>query len=58
MNIAIAEVLFVLVAWVVPAVIVFFIIYWAIRLAIRHEMRRAPSPPAATDQGWREGSGG
>jgi hypothetical protein len=29
-----------LVIWVVPAVVLFFLIYWAVRLAIRHEARR------------------
>lgn len=54
MAIGMAEALFVLVAWVVPAVAVFFLIYWAIRLAIRHERRRVPSPREIAEQGRRE----
>lgn len=38
-----AEALILLVIWVVPAVVLFFLIYWAVRLAIRHERRRVPS---------------
>ncbi|MEV4362186.1 hypothetical protein [Nonomuraea sp. NPDC049625] len=38
-----AEALILLVIWVVPAVVLFFLIYWAVRLAIRHEGRRVPS---------------
>ncbi len=35
--------LYLLVAWAVPAVVLFFLIYWAVRLAIRHEARRNSS---------------
>lgn len=35
--------LLLLVVWVVPAVALFFLIYWAVRLAIRHERRRNSS---------------
>ncbi|WP_327043540.1 hypothetical protein OG320_17195 [Microbispora sp. NBC_01189] len=38
-----AEALLLLVLWVVPAVVLFFLIYWAVRLGIRHEGRRVPS---------------
>ncbi|GAA4591634.1 hypothetical protein GCM10023194_51420 [Planotetraspora phitsanulokensis] len=40
-GLGLPEILFVLVAWVVPAVAFFFLIYWAVRLAIRHEGNRA-----------------
>lgn len=40
---AASEILLVLAVWCVPAVLLFFLIYWAIRLAIRHEKRRMPS---------------
>ena len=35
---------FLLVMWAVPAALMFFFLYWTIRLAIRHEKRREPSP--------------
>ncbi|MFI6921679.1 hypothetical protein ACIBIZ_17150 [Nonomuraea spiralis] len=38
-----AEALVLLMIWVVPAVVLFFLIYWAVRLAIRHERQRMPS---------------
>ncbi|MFB4273130.1 hypothetical protein [Nonomuraea sp. GTA35] len=41
MNMGAAEALTVLVFWVIPAVVLFFVIYWAVRLAIRHEGRRS-----------------
>ncbi len=44
MNIGAVEILLIAVLWVIPAMLVFFGLYWTIRLAIRHEMRRA-SPP-------------
>lgn len=37
MSIGLPEILFVLIMWVVPAALVFFCLYWTIRLAIRHE---------------------
>jgi hypothetical protein len=40
---AASEILLVLAVWCIPAVLLFFLIYWAIRLAIRHEKRRMPS---------------
>ncbi len=49
-----AEILYLLVTWVVPAVLVFFFLYWAIRLAIRHEQRRVPSPQEILTQKRRE----
>ncbi|HLU75494.1 MAG TPA: hypothetical protein VKZ82_25190 [Nonomuraea sp.] len=45
MSIGLPEILFVLIMWVVPAALVFFCLYWTIRLAIRHEKRRLPTPP-------------
>jgi hypothetical protein len=39
--------LLLLVAWTVPAVVLFFVIYWAVRLAIRDERRRAETPREA-----------
>ncbi|GAA4569443.1 hypothetical protein [Planotetraspora kaengkrachanensis] len=50
-GLGLAEIVIVLVVWVVPAVAFFFLIYWAIRLAIRHEGRRAMSvrEPRITD---------
>ncbi|WP_405142487.1 hypothetical protein OG589_34730 [Sphaerisporangium sp. NBC_01403] len=46
--------LVVLVLWGIPAVLLFFFIYWAIRLAIRHENRRVPTPREIADQERRE----
>lgn len=54
MTMGFAEFLFVLVIWVVPAVLLFFLLYWTIRLAIRHEKRRVPSSREAADQKRRE----
>ena len=54
MPIGFIEILFLLVIWVVPAVLVFFFLYWAIRLAIRHEKRRVLSPREILDQERRE----
>ncbi|GAA5047371.1 cytochrome c-type biogenesis protein CcmH/NrfF [Thermocatellispora tengchongensis] len=50
MAIGITEALILLVAWVVPGVALFFLIYWAVRLAIRHERRQVPSLREATHQ--------
>ncbi|MFF4776974.1 hypothetical protein ACFY05_29330 [Microtetraspora fusca] len=38
-----AEIFFRLLNLAVPAVVLFFVIYWSVRLAIRHEKRRKPS---------------
>lgn len=54
MTIGFTEILFLLVIWAVPAVLVFFFLYWAIRLAIRHEKRRVPSPREIQTQERRE----
>jgi hypothetical protein len=54
MAVGFTEILFLLVIWVVPAVLLFFFLYWAIRLAIRHEKRRVPSPREILDQERRE----
>ncbi|GGQ24481.1 hypothetical protein [Streptosporangium pseudovulgare] len=35
--------LVVLVSWVLSAALLFVIVYWAVRLAIRHERRREPT---------------
>ncbi|MGW0809126.1 hypothetical protein [Nonomuraea sp. NPDC002799] len=43
-----------LATWAVPAVLAFFLLYWAIRLAIRHERRRVPSPQEILTQERRE----
>lgn len=37
------EVLVVLAGWAIPAAVFFFIVYWVVRLAIRHERRRVPT---------------
>ncbi|MDA0632679.1 hypothetical protein OUY22_04555 [Nonomuraea sp. MCN248] len=37
------EGLFLLVLWIVPVVLSFFLIYWAVRLAIRHEKQWVPT---------------
>ncbi|MFD8528953.1 hypothetical protein ACFV0L_16190 [Streptosporangium canum] len=54
MVIGFTEILFLLVVWAVPAVLLFFLLYWAIRLAIRHEKRRVMSPREFLDQERRE----
>ncbi|MEV0597588.1 hypothetical protein [Nonomuraea cavernae] len=54
MTIGFTEILLLLVIWAVPAVLLFFFIYWAIRLAIRHEKRRVPSPQEILWQERRE----
>lgn len=38
-----AEFLLLALAWAVPVILLFFVVYWAVRLAIRHESRRRPS---------------
>ncbi|WP_345394797.1 hypothetical protein [Nonomuraea salmonea] len=40
MNIGLPDVLMLLFSWVIPAAVVLFFLYWTIRLAIRHELRR------------------
>jgi hypothetical protein len=42
MAVEIANLLVLLLTAIVPIVIGFFIIYWAVRLAIRHERNREP----------------
>jgi hypothetical protein len=54
MAIGFTEILFLLVIWAVPAVLLFFLLYWAIRLAIRHEKRRVMSPREFLGQERRE----
>ncbi|WP_030921510.1 hypothetical protein [Streptosporangium amethystogenes] len=54
MEIGFTEILFLLVIWAIPAVLVFFFLYWAIRLAIRHEKRQVPSPQEILTQERRE----
>ncbi|MDP9864516.1 MULTISPECIES: hypothetical protein [Streptosporangium] len=54
MAIGLTEILLLLVIWGVPAVLLFFFLYWAIRLAIRHEKRRVPGPREILDQERRE----
>jgi hypothetical protein len=51
MGIGFTEILLVLIIWAVPAALLFFFLYWTIRLAIRHEKRRLPTPPG--DRGSR-----
>ncbi|MEU9885531.1 hypothetical protein [Sphaerisporangium sp. NPDC051011] len=53
-GIGLTEIVLVLVLWGVPAVLLFFFIYWAIRLAIRHEKRRVPTLREIADQERRE----
>ncbi|MFD9948230.1 hypothetical protein ACFWYW_20170 [Nonomuraea sp. NPDC059023] len=38
-----AEVFF-LTSWIIPAIALFLIVYWAVRLAIRHERYRQEGP--------------
>ncbi|GIH77003.1 hypothetical protein Plo01_34320 [Planobispora longispora] len=47
-------VLMVWAVWVVLAALLFFFLYWTIRLAIRHEKRRLPTPREIADQERRE----
>jgi hypothetical protein len=54
MTIGFTGILFVLMTWATPAALLFFILYWAIRLAIRHEKRRVPGPREIADQKRRE----
>ncbi|MGC5009164.1 hypothetical protein ACLQ2R_00210 [Streptosporangium sp. DT93] len=54
MEIGFIGIFLLLVMWVVPAVLVFFFLYWAIRLAIRHEKRRVLSPQEILTQERRE----
>jgi hypothetical protein len=42
--------LFLVVSWIGPVVMLFFVIYWAVRLAIRHEKRWVPAPREAEAQ--------
>ncbi|WP_327108664.1 hypothetical protein [Nonomuraea glycinis] len=54
MGIGFIEILLVLIIWAVPAALLFFFLYWTIRLAIRHEKRRLPTPREIADQERRE----
>ncbi|GAA2213461.1 hypothetical protein GCM10009850_089240 [Nonomuraea monospora] len=45
MGMGMAEGLLLVVWGIVPAVLLFFIVYWAVRLAIRDERRRSEGGP-------------
>ncbi|MEU4407848.1 hypothetical protein AB0F88_25305 [Streptosporangium sp. NPDC023963] len=47
-------VLMVCAVWAVPAALLFFFLYWTIRLAIRHEKQRLPTPREIADRERRE----
>lgn len=48
------EVFFLLLNWAIPAILLFFLIYWAVRLAIRHEKLSQPSPRELEDRARHE----
>ncbi|MFF0312893.1 hypothetical protein ACFYSC_36185 [Streptosporangium sp. NPDC004379] len=54
MEIGFTGILLLLMMWAIPVLLFFIALYWAIRLAIRHEKRRVPTPQEILAQERRE----